>query len=695
MKKILFAVALAALVLSTLLFAGCKSDDKGDEGTATTTTLDRTHDVPDATIPDLPFQKNLDALTEVSAGKASETVTKNGYTALTTEEGWSVNSGIDYSVYDFTGSGGALLKAAEEKYPGRNVTYYLYTEENGEPARTMKTPSQVEKMGNILGFFYENTERKTVYFYFQQIDLRVVPEYTSVDGQSGYFMAVPFTANIPATFRANISREEGSEVSIIEHTDILTSGKDGTYTGSIKLSIPFVAAGDYYINLFSDGGTLVKSIPIKISESEFSQRTYHLCFTGDWDLIRDPAYMVNLTDLFYNSYARIYARWGTGSEPKEITFKADKSYDGVAYSQGTMVVVSVDYANSNPRDLGFFSHEITHSVQQYGGFSYGDGHWWVENMANYGGFRYFHWSDKRFVQVYKASDTSLQDWGYEPYGNNKWFFAYMDAKYPTKMKEDGTLEYGLIDSINFGIKNGTIKTDNIGQDPDFDGVFERITGYKNCEELRLHYVDELKKGTWAFVGFGEYEDNFITENLKDAPNPDYPMVTDPQHGSHTAQKLDSVVKTGDNICSGATIHSSSGQVNAVESPEKLIDGNAATKWCCSSATDPSYCLDGTQYWAIIDLGSVKSFDTYTIFNAKTKEPNFGNMAEWEILISDDAKTWTSIDYQRYASGSAAPNEASYNVGAQSARYILIRVYNADGSNGTVRLYEFQLYKTEQ
>ena len=117
MKKILFAVALAALVLSTLFFAGCKSDDKGDEGTATTTTLDRTHDVPDATIPDLPFQKNLDALTEVSAGKASETVTKNGYTALTTEEGWSVNSGIDYSVYDFTGSG--AFKGGRRKVPGK------------------------------------------------------------------------------------------------------------------------------------------------------------------------------------------------------------------------------------------------------------------------------------------------------------------------------------------------------------------------------------------------------------------------------------------------------------------------------------------------------------------------------------------------------------------------------------------------
>ena len=76
-------------------------------------------------------------------------------------------------------------------------------------------------------------------------------------------------------------------------------------------------------------------------------------------------------------------------------------------------------------------------------------------MANYGGFRYFHWSNPKYVQVYEATDTSLQDWGYEQYGNNKWFFAYMDSKYPTRKNADGTLKYGLIDSINKLIKTIT------------------------------------------------------------------------------------------------------------------------------------------------------------------------------------------------------------------------------------------------
>lgn len=687
MKRIIIATALSALLLSSLLLAGCSDKKPGDDPEQTTeTTLDRTHEVPDTTIPDLPFQKDLATLTETEKGKASETVTKTGYTAKTTEEGWSVNSGIDYSVYDFVGSGTTLIEKLEEEYKGQNPFFYLYSEdEKGEPKRTQKTSTQVAKMNNILAFITENKERRTLNVYFQQVDLRVVPEYISIEGESGYFMTVSFKTNVPATFTANIAKSQGAAGAAIEHSGIVATGKDGTYTGTAKLTIPFLSEGDYYLNILSDGGEYITSVPVKISESEFTDRTYHLLYTGDWDLIRDPAYQVNLTELFYNSYARLYARWGTGSEPKTITFSADPTYDGVAYAMGTTVVVSVDYANGNPNDLGFFSHEITHSVQQYSGFS---STWWVENMANYGGFRYFHWSDKRYVQVYTASDRSLQDWGYEPYGNNKWFFAYMDAKYPTTVNEDGTYNYGLIDSLNLGIKNGTIKSD-AKTDANFNGVFKSITGFDTYEDLRLYYVQELQTGTWAFVGFGEYTDNFLTESLKDAPDPIYPMVTAPEHGSHTAAVLGTAVTSGDNLCSGATIKASAGQVNASESADKLIDGNLNTKWCCTSASDPSYCLDGTQFWAIIDLGETKTFDTYTLYNTKTKE-NFGNMSEWEILISDDAENWTSVDYQTRDAG----NIVSFNIGEQSARYILIRVYNGDGSRGTIRLYEFQLYKTE-
>ncbi len=675
-----------ALALFTLLLVGCGTEEKDKVSQTTTTDFDRSHEKPNTTIPDLEFQEDLETTEEKIPGKESQTVVEPGYSATTTEEGWSVNTGIDYSVYNFTGSGVALAEDIEEKYKGLTVNYYIYgKDENGEPTRTKKTATQIQKMSNILAFYSEDKEKRAINIYIQELNLRIVPEYTSIEGKSGYFMTVSFNTNIASTFKANISAVNGAVTGDVEHAGIVSSGKDGTFVGTIKLTIPFVPEGDYYVNICSDGGEFLKSIPIKISAGEFNDRKYHLLYTGDWDLITDPAYQANLTDLFYNTYSRLYARWGNGSEPTTITFTADPAYDGVAYAMGTQVVVSVDYANANPNDLGFFSHEITHSVQQYNGFS---STWWVENMANYGGFRYFHWSNKKYVQVYKASDTSLQDWGYEPYGNNKWFFAYMDAKYPTTMNEDGTYNYGLIDTLNRKIKSGAIKSDAL-TDAGFNGVFKDITGFETYEELRLHYVDELKSGTWAFVGFGEYIDNYLTEGLDDVPDPDYPMIVEPSHGDHTAKALDSVVKTGDNLCTSATIYDSAGQVNSAESADKLIDGNASTKWCCSGASNAAYCLDGTQFWTIIDLGAEKTFNTYTLFNTRTKE-NFGNMSEWEILISNDAENWTSVDYQKRTPA----NEVSYNIGEQSARYILIRVYNGDGSYGTIRLYEFQLYDVD-
>ena len=173
---------------------------------------------------------------------------------------------------------------------------------------------------------------------------------------------------------------------------------------------------------------------ISMKGATVSPSKYDILFTGDWKDVTVDGYLEELTKLFYNSYPRLYQRWGNGTEPTTITFKADNNYDGVAYCQGTTVCVSTAYANSHPTDIGFFSHEITHSVQQYSGkLNYGDDvAWWTENMANYGGFRYFHWSNPKYVQIYEATDTSLQDWGYQQYGNNKWFFAYMDSKYPTR-----------------------------------------------------------------------------------------------------------------------------------------------------------------------------------------------------------------------------------------------------------------------
>ena len=129
----------------------------------------------------------------------------------------------------------------------------------------------------------------------------------------------------------------------------------------------------YKMDVKASYGNSIQLSEIALRGATVSPSKYDILFTGDWNDVTVDGYLEELTKLFYNSYPRLYQRWGNGTEPTTITFKADKNYSGVAYCQGTTVCVSTKYANSHPTDIGFFSHEITHSVQQYSGkLNYGD-----------------------------------------------------------------------------------------------------------------------------------------------------------------------------------------------------------------------------------------------------------------------------------------------------------------------------------
>ena len=655
MKKTL-ALLLAGLMLISLV--ACKSDDNSK----TTTTAAVT--TPAATTTKKPSVPKDPAFTgEINTDK------------------WEVESGVDYSKYEFLGRGEELLKDVAENYKGYSVTYTM----DGRSTNAGALNSVI----NVMADYKVDKANKKLTVNIDTIDVRVQFDYTSLKSKSGNFIVVSFTTNLPTMFMASIGANRNLRGEICQE-GILPEGKNGTYTGHVKLTVPYVNEGRYYLNLSIDSGNagypFMTSIPIDIEKGEFSDNPYKLLYAGDWDLIKKKEYQANLTKLFYNSYARLYARWGTGSEPKTITFVADKNYDGVAYASGTQVVVSVDYANSNPKDLGFFSHEITHSVQQYGNkMKYGDTAWWTENLANYGGFRYFHWSDAEYIQLYQATDTSLQDWGYQAYGNNKWFFSYMDARYPTSKNEDGTWNYGLIDSINFLIKNhrGAQLTDD-PYDPStpFNQTVKKITGFDCMEDLRKYYVQELKTGTWDFKGFGGWPDNFITENVPGAENPIYPVITDPLHGDKTAPAMDAITGS-DNLALDTEIWGSSGNLVRLQA-NRIIDGKTNTTWKSNSIINNYYSLDGCDHWVCIDLGELKTFDTYTLISGDEKSP----VVEWGLFVSTDRREWTAVDYQNKNTNASA----SYNIGEQTARYVLLRVYTASKSGNDLAIAELGLYK---
>ena len=602
-------------------------------------------------------------------------------------DAWQVEQGVDYSAYDYLGRGEELLQEIDRNYSGKTVTYTI----NGSSSNR----ETVQGNPNLMAKYTVSGNNVTV--DCTTIQVRALTDQPSYTAAQGEVLTISFVTNLPTKFTLGINNNtdpiwgyDNRGYTFVD--DIDPTGSDGVYTAKLYITAPYVTPGNYYLVIALDKWydyPIITAVPFTVTAGEHADDQYHLLYAGSWDLLNDfDGYKQYVDDLFYNTYPRLYARWGLGNEPTDITFSVEPDLHGAAaVAWGTNVAVDANFANDNPTAVGFFSHELTHSVQQYGNVS---GTWFVENMANYGGFRYYHWSNAEFVQIYEASDTSLQDWGYDPYGNNKWFFAYMDAKYPTRKDQNGNITYGLLDSLNRMFKQnpGTNYNDDpYNTESAFNKKVKEITGYDCIESLRLRFVEELKAGTWTFTGFADYEDNFITENLPGVENPDYPMITAPVHGNKTASAQDAYT-SGTNLCLSASIKGSSGRTNAAEDAIYLIDGNENTKWCHGGEdVDATYCLDGTQEWVIIDLGSNKTFNTYTIYNTGTKEWA-GNMVEWEILISNDAKTWTSIDYQPHCDR----NTASFNVGTQNARYILLRSYDSDnGSDGCVRLYEFMLF----
>ncbi len=688
MKKILIA-ALLLLVLVSLIACG---------ETTVTTTTDGTTTAASTTTPNAGGTTTV-GVTTTPATTTTPTTTKpdenlvvtDDYTAVKNEFTWVSDTTIDFKKFKYFGTGIEVTSDINKDYNGYKKSYFMLGADGTE---TEASSTSVRKLGTIGAAATADDTAKTVKIVVTEVIVKIEAEYTSLTARAGSYVMFDFTTNCPIDFVVNVSTSSTKNANVAYSQDgISTKGSNGKYTGVAKCTVPYRKGETYYINICA-GTKIYASIPVEITAAKYDSQ-YSLMFTGDWELIRDKEYLPNLVDLFYNVYPRLYARFAEGWEPKQITFTADKSYDGVAYCAGTQVVVSTAYANSNPNDLGFFSHEITHSVQQYSKLNYGGDAWWTENMANYGGFRYFHWGySPKFVQIYNADDTSLQDWGYGAYGNNKWFFAYMDARYPTTKNADGTLKYGLIDSVNRLIKGSSVMLDD---DPRavgsaFNNVFKEITGYETVEALRLHYVDELKNGTWEFVGFGEYVDNFITEDIEGVPNPTYPMRQKATHGNTTNPILSTTVKEGTNLALNATIVNSSGEVRR-EPAKYLVDGRENTKWCCNDASKTDYSSDlmGIEHYITLDLGEVKTFNTYTMLHAGVKESAAYNTKEWEILISNDGENWTSIDYQKDQNA----NETSVNVGEQSARYVQIKILRADNNNaGTVRLYEFMLFNAQ-
>ncbi len=720
MKRILPIILLVICLSLALVACGgetpAETEATTPSETVVTTPVATTPKAPESTTPDT---TDGSTVTTAPIDPDLKPIVTEDYTAIPNKFEWVSTGDVDYSKFDYSGTGAKVVSSLDAKYNGWDKTWNLVA---ADGTKTELTKANARKLQTVGVNVTENSSAKTVVFDFVEIVSVVEPDWSKVTARAGSYLMFKFTTNMSGGYYITVTSKEAGPASSAAYKqgEIEVKGANGKYTGTAKCTVPYQSGKTFYINICHDDGAsypVAASIPVTITTAKY-ESAYRLQFIGEWEQVKDPEYLPNLVDLFYNVYPRLYARFAFGTEPKEITFEADKQYDGVAYCAGTRVCVSVDYANSNPRDLGFFSHEITHSVQQYNKLTnYGGKNswkdpatgktiecnsWWTENMANFGGFRYFHWGySTKFVQIYNVqTQSSLWNWGWEPYGDgSKLFLSYVDWKFPSidanGDKKLDVSEYGVIDLVNYTIKTATQSFSDHPYDPNtpFNQAVKTATkGVCNTmEEVRQLYEADCKSSTFVFTGFGEYVDNWRTEDLPGIPNPTYPSLKKVEKGNKTAPVLETPVTEGTNLAKGATIVMTSSEGGSRYPVANLIDGDLSTQWQGAKPTgDYKYELGGYKHEIVLDLGEKKTFDTYTLANAGSKSNNKNNnTSEWELFVSDDGKNWTSVDYQN----NNKADIASVNFGDTSARYVMLRIFTTDqGVNaGTVRLYEFMLF----
>lgn len=421
--------------------------------------------------------------------------------------------GIDYSAFDFIGTLKDLYNDVHTL--SDRVYFYKYCHENMFEKEKLTSASVTDL---IVAAKYKENRDKSYNVFYVEIEATEHTEILSITAQQGSYISVDIYSNVPLSYFADIStRFEGNNIVCKSEKFGCESLKTNDnvsviYKTTVNLTVPYIESGTYYLSLKrSCNGSISKTIPLEIKKSE-SDKEYHLLFEGSWNKIEDAQYMKKLEMMFETLYPIYNRRIGIGA-PDTVTFVADPDFSGDAYSIDTSIRVSVDYANKNPDSIDGFARELAKVLLNECIF---DSKWLFDNISSYFLFRYRTCADSNDKNNSILEDDSFLNWGYSPYGKCELFFAYLDDNYPTTKKGDGSISYGLIDSLLQNVINGNIKNDSNPKNPSGDlskFIFDFTGGrYATIEELREKFVYDVQlyktsngKRGWTFTGFDDID----------------------------------------------------------------------------------------------------------------------------------------------------------------------------------------------
>jgi len=97
-----------------------------------------------------------------------------------------------------------------------------------------------------------------------------------------------------------------------------------------------------------------------------------------------------MMEVFFTNYPRLMKEFNPNAQ-KEVAFRIEPSYDGVAYVFNGFATFGASYMSHNPNDLDVVTHEVMHLVQSYAAGAPG---WLSEGIADYVRYRYGLYNDR-------------------------------------------------------------------------------------------------------------------------------------------------------------------------------------------------------------------------------------------------------------------------------------------------------------
>lgn len=530
-----FIILLCILACTLVMLASCTAD-KEDAVETTQTELTTNAPAPetnDGILSYLPTDAWITVAVSFDEHVVGENVLKNfrGEYVLSCDNTTISHTVINKSKFDHIGKLGDIINETANKYT--HTEYYLYTPDG----KVEYLADAVDRLGadtDIAAAITDNDGSAVVALC--EMTPSAWFDASIISAKQGAYISLLLYCDMPIDIYADIARRDGGN-DILHKSNSFSPidnkpNDDGLYAYTVNFSVPYIDDGLYYLALKSGiDDALLASVPLDVSGGEKTDTK--LIFEGSWHLVSNDNFTAELESMFFELFPRLCRRFDCGTEAT-VTFVADPSFGGDAYSVGNKIIVSPSYVNENADSIMGFAKEVAKLALDFGDFS---SDWYVENLASYAAFRYYSWAqaDKEKLVIYDPQTDKILDWGYTYYGSCEWFFAYVDHLYPTLDS------LGLIDGINAAIRSGRLKNDGEQKHPSsaLSAVVSEITGgkFSSIEALRTQYAADVEqylktngKNGWIFDGFRDFADNAITENIDGTTEPIYLAPSELEQG---------------------------------------------------------------------------------------------------------------------------------------------------------------------